>query len=257
MLRRLIVVSLGSLPCLTAAPQKPTPDEQKRALDAAREIAIRYASKLPDFICNEQVERSDNAPASVKIDRLTIQLSYFQQQERQKLVTMNGRPAMQSLESLNGLITAGEFGSLQLGIFDPASAAEFQWKSSAEIRMHRASVYSYHIARANSHYMLGYRATDGKLVSAPAGYRGEVALDVETNRVLRLTASADDMPKESGIIHSSVEVDYDFIEIGEKSYLLPSRSMSSMERDYRKIGNMVTYVEYKKFEADSTISFKN
>jgi hypothetical protein len=253
----LTIVSVGLLLCLVAAPQKPTPDEQKHTLDAAREIAIHYASKLPDFICNEQVERSDNAPGSVRVDRLTIQLSYFQEKEKQKLVTMNGRPATQPLESLDGLITAGEFGSLQLGVFDPVSAAEFQWKSSAEIRKRRASVYSYHIARANSHYMLGYRAADGKLVSVPAGYRGEVALDVETNRVLRLTASADDTPKESGIIQSSVEVDYDFIGVGDKSYLLPSRSMSTMERDYRKIGNTVTYVGYKKFEADSTISFKD
>ena len=251
-----MIASVGLLLCLTAAAQKPTPDEQKRILDGAREIAIHYASKLPDFICNEEVERTDRAGSRVQVDRLTIQLSYFGQKEKQKLVAMNGGPATQPLESLEGLITGGEFGGLQLGVFDPASAAAFQWKSSAEIHKRRAAVYSYRIARAKSHYLVGYRGADGKLVSAAAGYHGEVALDVETNRVLRLTASADDTPKESGITQSSVAVDYDFIAVAGKNYLLPSRSVSSMERTYRKIGNVVSFVGYKKFEADSSVSFK-
>ena len=253
-----IAAALAPLVCMPAEAQRPTSEEQRRALDAARDSALDYSIKLPDFICTEQVERTDSTgPNNIKVDRLAIQLSYFGQKEKQKLITMNGNPTQQRLESLDGIITAGEFGSLQLGIFDPASAAEFQWKSSTEIRKRRVAIYTYRIARAKSHYMLGSRAADGKLVSVAAGHHGEVALDLETNRVLRLTTSADDMPKESGITQSSVEVDYDFTEVAGKSYLLPSRSTSSMERAYRRIGNVVTYIDYKKFEADSTISFKD
>lgn len=73
--------------------------------------------------------------------------------------------------------------------------------------------------------------------------------------MLRLTAVADDMPKDSGILQSSVDVDYDSIDIGGRSYLLPSRSESHMERGYRQIGNTVAFTKYRKFEADSTIDF--
>ncbi len=250
------MASLSTLLCLVAAAQKPAPDQQKRTLDAAREIAINYTAMLPDFICNEQMERDDSAPGQRKVDRLVIQLSYFQQKEKQKLISMNGLPATQPLESLEGMITGGEFGSLQLGVFDPSSAADFQWKSSSEVRKRRASAYTYRIARARSHYMLGYRDPSGKLVSSAAGYHGEIALDAETNRVLRLTASADDTPTESAITQSSAEIDYDFIDVGGKSYLLPARSNARMERAYRVISNSVTFTDYKKFEADSTISFK-
>jgi hypothetical protein len=96
--------------------------------------------------------------------------------------------------------------------------------------------------------MVGSRAADGKLSPVQAGYQGEVTLDVATNRVLRL--------KESDVTQSSVEVDYSFINVGGKSYLLPSRSVALMERGYRTIGNTVNFVDYKKFEADSSISFK-
>jgi len=117
-------------------------------------------------------------------------------------------------------------------------------------------VYTYKIARAHSHYMVGSRGADGKLGAMPAGYHGEVWLDGETNHVLRLSAAADDIPKESPILQSSVEVDYDFVQVAGGNHLLPSHSSAHMERSYRQIVNTVNFVNYRKFEADSTISFK-
>jgi hypothetical protein len=249
MRRDLIIAAIGLLLCLPAA-------AQQRTLDTARDIAIHYSSKLPDFICTEQVERTDRAtPAVLKVDRLTIQLTYFGQKEKYKLVAMNGSRTEQPLESLDGLITGGEFGSLLLGVFDPSSSADFQWKASSTVRKRRAAVYTYRIARAKSHYILGHRATTGNMVEAAAGYHGEVALDSETGKVLRLTATADDIPKDSGIFQSSVEVDYDFINVAGGTYLLPARSDARMERSYRQIANVVTFADYKKFEATSSIDF--
>ncbi|MGO9257855.1 MAG: hypothetical protein ACLQU1_16305 [Bryobacteraceae bacterium] len=256
MRRHLIIAALGSLLCMPAAAQRPTVEEQRRTLDSARDIAIHYTSKLPDFICTEQVERTDRtSPTIMKADRLTIQLSYFGQKEKQKLVAMNGNRTEQPLESLDGLITGGEFGSLLLGVFDLSSSADFQWKALSNTRKRPAAVYTYRVARAKSHYMLGHRVETGNMVEAAAGYRGEVVLDSETARVLRLTASADDIPKESGILQSSVEVDYDFIDVAGHSYLLPSHSEAHMERSYRQIANVVTFVNYRKFAVDSTIDF--
>jgi len=256
MRRQLIIAALGSLLCIPAAAQRPSPEEQRRNLDIAREIAIHYTSKLPDFICTEQVQRTDRTTAAnIKADRLTIQLSYFGQKEKQKLVAMNGNKTEKPLDSLDGLITGGEFGSLLLGLFDPSSSADFQWKALSNVRKRPAAVYTYRVARANSHYMLGRRLETGKMTEQAAGYHGEVVLDSETARVLRLTATADDFPKDSGILQSSVEVDYDFVDVAGHGYLLPSHSESHMERKYRQISNVVAFVDYKKFEVDSSIDF--
>ena len=257
MRRPFTIAALGALLCAPISAQRPAADEQRRTIDAAREIAVHYTSKLPDFICNEQVDRTDSVLPNnnIKTDRLTIQLSYFGQKERQKLVSLNGRPTDRPLESLTGLITGGEFGSLLLGIFDPSSAAEFQWKDSTTLRKRAANVYTYRIARAKSHYIVGRRAENGRMAESAAGYHGEVVLDHDTNRVLRLTASADDIPKDSAIVQSSVEVDYDFVNVAGGSHLLPTRSESRMEHAYRRIANVVTFVDYQKFVADSTIDF--
>lgn len=256
MSRHLIIAALGSLLCMPAAAQRPAPEEQRRTLDSARDIAINYTHRLPDFICTEQVQRTDRtSPTNIKADRLTIQLSYFGQKEKQKLVAMNGTQTQKPLESLDGLITGGEFGSLLLGVFDPASSADFQWKESSNIRKRHAAVYTYRIARAKSHYLLGHRQETGNMVEEAAGYHGDIVLDSETARVLRLTALADDIPKNSAILQSSVEVDYDFVGVAGHTYLLPSRSEAHMERLYRQITSLVTFVDYRKFEVDSTIDF--
>jgi hypothetical protein len=128
-----------------------------------------------------------------------------------------------------------------------SSPADFRWKESSNIRKRGTAIYTYRIARANSHYLLGHRAKDGTMVSVPAGYHGEVALDSQTTKVLRLTASADDIPKDSDILKSSMEVDYEFIEVAGKSHLLPSRSEARLERGQRQITNSVTFAGYAKF----------
>jgi hypothetical protein len=74
----------------------------RRTLDTARDIAIHYSRRLPDSICTGQVQRTDRSSTNIKADCLTIQLSYFRQNEKQKLVAMNGHETKQPLESLDG-----------------------------------------------------------------------------------------------------------------------------------------------------------
>jgi hypothetical protein len=154
-----------------------------------------------------------------------------------------------AFESLDGLISAGEFCSLLLG-FRPVLSRRFRLEVSADLRkVNTLPSYIRTASRAltKSHYMVGARASAGNLVAA-AGYHGEVVLDSEASRALRLSAFADDIPSTSGILQSSVEVDYDFVDVAGHNYLLPSRSESHMERKYRQIANEVTFGGYRKFD---------
>ena len=248
---------LGLLLCTLAPAQKPSPEEQRRTVDAAREIALDYTGALPDFICTEMVQRMETVASArnTTTDKLTIQLTYFGQKEKYKLIAINGTPATQSLESLAGLISGGEFGTALLRVFDPSSMAAFEWKRSSSIRQRRTAVYTYHVARPKSHYVLGYRNDAGEMVQATAGYHGEVDLDSETLEVLRVTTIADDIPKESRILESSVELDYDLADVAGRRYLLPARADSTLARGFRTLRNLVTFTGYRKFEAESTIDF--
>jgi len=255
---RLVALILTVASLAVAPAQQPPVEEQQRILSTAREAALRYIAALPNFICTESVMRTERfGVRNVTADKLTIELTYTGRQERYKLTAINGNPTEKSLDSVGGLISGGEFGSLMLRIFEPSSAADFEWKGWSNLRKRRAAVFTYRVPRARSHYVLGYRAVDGSLVSATAGYRGEVFLDAEAElgRVLRLTAEADDIPKESGILRSFMAVDYDFVNVSGRSYALPLRAESALARPHREIQNLVTFVGYRKFEVESTVDF--
>jgi len=252
-----LIALSGILLSVPGTAQRPSAEEQKRALDSAREKVVNYSSGLPDFICTESVQRIESLGSAhnTTTQKLSIQLSYFGQKENYKLMAVDGKPANQTLESLGGFLSGGEFGSLLLRVFEPSSQADFQWKRSTTIRKRRANVYSYRVARTVSHYVVGYRNDAGKYVETIAGFSGEVAVDSETLGVLQVTALADDIPKESEVVRSSVQVDYDFIDVAGKKYLLPAHAETEMIRSYRTLKNVVAFTGYRKFEAESTIDF--
>ena len=246
-----VMCVLGLVLCTAA--QKPTPEEQQRILETARHAALAYGDRLPDFICTETVQRFEKmATLRSLTDSLTIQLTYFGHKEDYKLIAINESRTERSYESLDGLISGGEFGTLLLRIFERSSAADFEWKGWSNVRGQRVAVFSYRIPLNRSHYELGYRDA-GRLVTETAGYHGEVLLQGET--VLRFKAIADDIPKGSGILQSSVEVDYEFTDVAGRNYMLPVHAVARMTRGHRELMNIVAFVGYRKFEADSTIEF--
>jgi hypothetical protein len=279
MFSRWIVAAIG---CFALAPvcaqPRPSAGEQARTLETARNAALHYAETLPDFICTETVERSSNAgPSSKSPDTLTIQLSYFGRKEQYKLLAINGVPTGRPYESLDGLISGGEFGSMLFRIFDPASATGFQWKGWTTVAKRPASVYSYHVARANSHHTVGYRTPAGELRTTTAGQRGVVVLDGETSMALRITTEADELPWQFAGFKASTTIEYAFIEVGGRPYLLPVRAESEVSRPRDPAHppapsfgaksipspppvddkNIVSFVGYRKFSADSSVDFSS
>jgi VWFA-related protein len=243
--------------CFTVPAQQQLSEEQAHLLNVARATAIRYGASLPSFICEESVERAEVVRQHYATsDKLSIELT-FDRAERYKLTAINGNRTDKSLDSIGGLISGGEFGSLMLRVFQPSSAADFEWKSWSTLRNHRTAVFTYRVPRPRSHYLVGYRTDYGRWISAVAGYRGEVTLDaeVEPGRVLRLTAEAYDIPGELHILRSTMAVDYDFVDISGREVYLPVRSETYFDREERHSHNLIRFSNYRKFETDSNVTF--
>ena len=257
-LRRMRLVALLALTACAIAPAQSTlSEEQARLLGLAREAAMRYSASLPSFICEESVQRGEiTGPRYATPDNLTIELT-FDGGEKYKLIAINGYHTEKSLGSIGGLVSGGEFGSLMIRIFEPSSAADFKWKSWSTVRNHRAAVFTYRVPRARSHYLVGFFTDSGRLLSGAAGYRGEVTLDaeVEPGRVLRLTAEAYDFPARLRIVRSTMAVDYDFVDISGREFSLPVRAESHLEREGHDSHNLVRFIDYRKFEVESTLAF--
>lgn len=236
-------------------------------LTSARTWALHYSRTLPDFFCNEFIRRYWLA-TDVKIDTLTLQLGFSQQKPTYRLIARNGRPTHQTIASLNGAFSSGEFGSALFLAFDPASAALFQPEPGQRIRRRRAAVYSFAVPAASSRYRLQYGTQE-----AIVAYHGRAYIEPDSGRVLRLTMDVD-APPDFPIRKTSTVLDYDWRDIGGTQYLLPVRAdvrtvesfqehapplpglRSPQPSEHRmSYHNIVEFRDYHKYAIESKLAF--
>ena len=176
-----------ALPAPAIAPQfphdgVPSVPDQRRIVAAAQQIALNYAKSLPDFICTEVIRRYDDTRGGFDLrDTLDVKLTYFDQQENYRLLTVNGRPSIKPFESVGGAVSKGEFGSMLYSIFLGESKATFRWDHWTTLRKHIAHVFSFRILAANSMYQMQFSTGPAFGKSGIiAGQHGFVYVDRET-----------------------------------------------------------------------------
>lgn len=238
-----------------AAPIIPPPsaEDQREVIEKAREYALGYSKRLPDFMCM-QVTRRYVDPSGLEFwrtaDTITTRLSYFEQKEEYKVITINGRMTDVNYQKLDGATSSGEFGSMMRELFERNTAARFEWQRWATLRGRRNHVYSYFVAQPNSKWTVSYQRTD---VTTP-GYRGLVFVDRDTNEVSRITLDAD-MPPAFPVQMATTVLDYDSTDISGIKFMLPLRAEVRMRAGKELVKNEVEFRMYRKFGTDSSIKF--
>ena len=237
------------------APVIPPPSmaEQKDIIEKAREYALGYSKRLPDFICM-QVTRRYVDPSGLEFwrnsDTITTRLSYFEQKEDYKVITINGRMTEVAYQKLDGATSSGEFGSMMRELFEANTAARFEWQRWATLRGKRNHVYSYFVAQPNSKWTVSYQRTD---VTTP-GYHGLVFVDRDSLEVTRITLDAD-MPPSFPVQMATTVLDYDSTDISGAKFMLPLRAEVRMRAGKELVKNEVEFRLYRKFGADTSIKF--
>lgn len=247
----------GAEPPKPAAPPPippPSLADQKRIIEEAREMALGYSKRLPDFICL-QVTRRYIDPSGLEFFRLAdtvaARLSYFEQREDYKVVSINGNLSNTEYDRLGGATSSGEFGTMLRELFEPGTQAEFWWERWATLRGRRMLVFGYKVAQANSKWHLIY---DKRLDIVPA-YHGLVFIDRDVPVVMRLTLDASDIPPSFPIQEAKSMMDYDYTSISDKEFLLPLRAEVRMREGKFLVKNQVEFRGYRKFGAEATITF--
>jgi hypothetical protein len=251
-----------ALPAPAVAPEFPHDDtpsipDQRRIVGAAQRIALSYANGLPDFLCTEVIHRYDDVKGVMSLkDTVDVRLSYFDQHENYRVLSLNGKITTRPFADIGGAVSEGEFGSLLASIFVGESKTVLRWDHWTTIRKRLAHVYTFKIPVEHSSYKMVFRsdprAGDRTIT---AGQHGLVYVDRETNQILRILAEAD-LPESFPIRQSSTLLDYNFTEISGRRFLLPLRAVVRMATDHVHTLNMVEFKEYRKFTGESTITFQ-
>jgi hypothetical protein len=241
-------------------PPPPSSEEQARVLSEVKEYALNYTRTLPDFICLEQTRRYIDTTGSDSwrsTDVITARLSYFEQREDYKLVTVNNQPVTDvAYTSVGGATSTGEFGTMMREIFDPQTNTRFEWERWGGLRKRWTHVFSYRVPLDYSKYSIHY-ANDAKDpgTTAVVGYHGSIFVDRDTNMVVRITIDADNIPASFPVRQAKETLDYDFTKIGDREYLLPLVADLRMHSPRLWSKNVKEFRLYRKFSADASIKF--
>ena len=231
----------------------PPQAEQDRMIAAMTQYADDYTSKLPNFICQQSTTQYSAGKKSDKWhkgDTQTSKLVFNGGREERTLELVNNKPVRDRRQRFKTSFSSeGEFGILLSKIFDPASAARFTWVQWETIREHKTVRIDYAIDVQHSSMELT------NYIKAKVPYHGSVYIDPANGTVWRVTSGTKEIPPELQMTSIATTIDYDSVDIGAQKYLLPVSAAVVLVTDRDQVKNDIHFDSYRKFEAESTITF--
>ena len=258
------ILKRGKQPDLPPCPDPPVtasaPADSTRSLslnpsealiERAREAAFEFSQNLPNFICKEVMARySQRGRDETPLDVVSAEIIYDHAKETYRNVKIDDRPTDTSLEEISGSWSTGEFASTLLSLFAPNTNARFRPGGATTISGFTAQVYDFDVPRANSRWTVRFESQT--LVPA---YKGSVWVDPSTARVLRVEMQARNIPPDFPIDTIESAVDYSYVMIGGKSFLLPvhAESLGCPRGAGDCSHNIIDFRNYHEFRVDVKI----
>ena len=243
----------------------PPEAEAQDLLSKTRVATLAASEGMPDFIVKQQITRSrafNNTNNWVTLDRLTIAVSYRASAgEEYRLLAINGLPPGtevkdgNSYEQIGGTSSTGEYVSMLAALFKEDTRAQFKPVDTDTLRGRRTIVYEFEVKQQFSRQSIKATGTGGGAVIT--GYRGRIWVDRENFRVLRLEDFSTDSPADFPVTAASSRIDYDWVTINERQYLLPSNAEIKLtaglgERSIQT-RNEIRFRNYQKYGAEVKI----
>jgi hypothetical protein len=224
----------------------------RRAADAAME----FTETLPSYVCNEMVTRTQSEGSANNfqpIDVVSMEVLYTDGREDYRNIQINGKKTVKKIEETGGAWSTGEFGTVLVDLFSPATGAVFHYRRDSRAGGILAKMYDFEVAREGSHWSIH---------SGPQSYNppyiGSVWIDPSTSRVLRIEMEAKGMPGDFPLDHVESATDYQYIRLGDaKQYLLPvhAETLSCQRGTSYCSRNVIDFRNYHKYTGESSITF--
>jgi hypothetical protein len=224
---------------------------------AAQMAAASFATEIPNFLVQQYTTRyySESMPAQWRVrDVVSAEVASVNGVEEYRNIQLNGRPSSAPPER-TGAWSTGEFVTTLQDIMSPG-VASFVRTGQDQIAGRMAYVYRYNVAKANSHWRL---VAPRENMSEKPPYAGTIWIDKERRCVLRIQQQATGISSSFPYDRAESLLEYDYVRIDGKPYLLPILSENLMcQRGTASCSkNEIAFRNYRKFTAESNVTFGN
>ena len=239
----------------------PPSGEANELLERTRVATLAAAEAMPDFIVKQLIRRTiafGKTNNWVPQDNLAIAVSYRANVgEEYKILSVNGMPLGPDVREskdyskyVGGASSSGvEYISALADLFRD-SHTTFKAVDTDLLQNRRTIVFEYEVERRYSKLTL----TADRTRTTDAGSRGRMWIDRESNRVLRFEQIATEIDPNFPITAASSLIDYDWVQIGERKFVLPVHSEILLTTVYRgqsqQSRNEIRFRGYQKFGAE-------
>jgi hypothetical protein len=237
------------------ASRAPIPSIDDMVVNDARDAASVFTAGLPNFLVEQATTRYQGSgyPTNWRaMDVVTCEVASVNGKEDYRNLKINGRPTSGKPED-SGSWSTGEFTITLEDVLSYSTSATFVKRGEDRIAGRPAFVYDMSVQKPNSHWTLV--ATNGKQYN-PA-YHGSLWIDKDSRRVLRIEQIAQGFPRDFAYDKAESTIEYGFVNIEGKTYLLPVRGENmACENGTRNCSrNVIEFRNYRKFAAESSVTF--
>jgi VWFA-related protein len=218
----------------TAAPDL---EAQRQMMARAVDYAANTMHQLPNLFATRDTIRFEDSPAMQEslgdnavsgtfipyrplqpVSRSSATVQYRDGQEVEQAEAAD-------TSSSQGLNTSGEFGPILATVLGDAAKGTLTWSHWEQGAAGLQAVFRYSVPRQDSHYQVEFCCIANGLLRQFSGYHGEIAVDSAKGTILRLTLMAD-LTKSDAIAKADIVVEYGPVELGERTYICPVKSVS-------------------------------
>jgi len=238
----------------------PPPDDevvQDAAPDAAatRQMLVQIVNyvnntlrQLPNLMAVRETTSFEDRPASDSLESTgVVSLSYLPihfvgksnvavtYRDRKEVVDEAATKSLKQGGPIVGMTTSGEFGPFLSSVVADALKGKITWKRWEQDAGAKLAVFDIEVPDEKSNYYVkfccvpnGYMSTgqaDLKVFNERASYHGEIGFNPADGSILRLTIQAE-MPPKGLVPNAGIALEYGTVEIGGKSYICPTKSVS-------------------------------
>ena len=246
-------------PAYRDADETPVPQARPQHGDdlvrRAAGAAFDFTEGLPNYVCQEQIARytANTRPAQWQsVDLVSAAVVYENGKEDYRNIKVNGKPR-QSFADTDGAWSTGEFGTVLVDLFSPATDAQFRFRQTERIAGVNARVYDYTVDHPHSHWNVIMSSQ-----SYMPAYKGAVWIDPQTARVLRIEERAYGFPADFPSDHVESATDFEYVQMGDaRKYLLPvhAETLTCQRGSDACQRNTIDFRNYHKYAGESTITF--